>query len=122
MLIVVDDEQETTEEMAELLNSENFEVQSFNNGHRFKSSIVDFEGPLDAFIFDLKMPILSGFDLIEFAKARYPNVPIIMITGHGTQVDAERALNSGANLVLLKPLQPEILIESLRQIAQKRTI
>jgi DNA-binding response OmpR family regulator len=116
MLIIVEDESETASELAEFLSNENFETRIFNDSRSFESSFCDLIENTEALIIDLRMPFKSGFDLIKTVREQSPKIPIIILTGHGTEKDMVRALDLGANSVLLKPVELNILMETLRML------
>ena len=66
-----------------------------------------------AIISDIKMPGLDGFDLLALASQQYPGIPVLLITGHGEQNLAMRALREGAYDYLLKPIDRDDLVASL---------
>ena len=100
------------------------------NGHTAVTShsVVDAlrlfdEQPFDAVLSDVKMGALGGFDLLKRIKERAPNVPVILITGEATVVDAMEAMEAGAYDYLSKPVRNDVLGQLLkRAIEHKRLV
>ncbi len=66
-----------------------------------------------AIVSDIKMPGLDGFDLLAITSQQYPEIPVLLITGHGEHDLAIRALREGAYDYLLKPIDRDDLVASL---------
>jgi len=62
-------------------------------------------------ITDVQMPELDGQGLLERVRHRYPALPVLVMTGHGTVNGAVRAMRGGATDYLMKPFEPEVLLE-----------
>lgn len=79
---------------------------------------IDGHGPYDVIFMDNTMPILSGIDATQALRSGlYPNL-IIGLTGNALDDDINEFLNAGADLVLPKPLRPEVLKSLLHYISQ----
>ena len=76
----------------------------------------------DAAIIDLRMPGLSGWDVVEHIKRVAPETEIIISTGHGNMDDAIRALRSGAYDFLPKPVKLVTISNVLQRVAEKRSM
>lgn len=76
----------------------------------------------DAAIIDLRMPGLSGWDVVEHIKKVAPETEIIISTGHGNMDDAIRALRSGAYDFLPKPVKLVTISNVLQRVAEKRSM
>ena len=88
----------------------------FTGNAEYMYKVCDLIENTEALIIDLRMPFKSGFDLIKTVREQSPKIPIIILTGHGTEKDMVRALDLGANSVLLKPVELNILMETLRML------
>jgi DNA-binding NtrC family response regulator len=101
-LLVVDDEKNIREGLAEALRLDGHTVVTAPNGEegwaRFR------QGDIDLVITDLKMPNLSGEDLLKRIVTETPGIPVIVLTGHGTVENAVDAMRNGAYDFLTKPL------------------
>jgi DNA-binding NtrC family response regulator len=77
--------------------------------------------PVDLVIVDLHMPGMDGLTFVELARQRYPDLPVIVLTAHGSIQLAVRALHGGAADFLEKPFDRDQLLGTIsNQIAQKR--
>jgi DNA-binding NtrC family response regulator len=101
-LLVVDDEKNIREGLAEALRLDGHTVVTASDGvggwERFQ------QGDIDLVITDLKMARLSGEELLKRIDAQSPGVPVIVLTGHGTVENAVDAMRNGAYDFLTKPL------------------
>ena len=78
------------------------------------------ETQVDAVICDLKMPGMSGIELLALVKARHPKLPVIVVSGAGVMEDVVQALRLGADDYLVKPiLDLAVLSHALRKALQR---
>jgi DNA-binding NtrC family response regulator len=101
-LLVVDDEKHIREGLQKALNLDGYEVEVAADGKVALEKLGDED--IDLVITDLKMPRLSGEELMKEALGRYPYLPIIILTGHGTIENAVEAMRNGAYDFITKPL------------------
>jgi DNA-binding NtrC family response regulator len=101
-LLIVDDEKNIREGLEKALAIDGYEVELASDGKEALDMIE--EGDVDLVITDLKMPHLSGEELMREALDSYPYLPIIILTGHGTIENAVEAMRNGAYDFLTKPL------------------
>src|SRR3989338_4023822 len=103
-ILVVDDEPEILETISEFLTAEGFRVTTAASGEEALAFFAADAFPL--MITDMKMPGLSGLDLLRQVKAKYTDTEVIILTGYGTLENAIEALrNNGAYEYLRKPLE-----------------
>src|SRR5215472_3011961 len=76
----------------------------------------------DAIVSDIKMPGMDGLTLLEKIVAQYPETPVILITGHGEQDLAIRALRGGAYDYILKPIDRDDFAASLQRALHTRQL
>jgi DNA-binding response OmpR family regulator len=88
-ILIVDDEQEIREEIAEIFKEE-FEVTTANNGEEGLKKLQAEE--FDVAIVDLKMPVMDGFTMIQKADEQGHIAYAIILTGHGDREDLIKAL------------------------------
>jgi len=72
--------------------------------------------PWDLAVIDLNLPGRDGMDVIRLAKELYPDMPVIAVTAHTSDVYVDTAYRAGADLVLQKPVDKADLLEHLRQL------
>jgi DNA-binding response OmpR family regulator len=70
--------------------------------------------PFDVVVLDVKMPGASGFEVFHELRRLDPNLPIVLLTGHGSKEDAEEGKRAGAYDYLMKPIDIESLIAVMR--------
>lgn len=76
----------------------------------------------DVVLLDLRMPQLNGLQLLRELRARYPGMPIAMLTTSAEERDVVDCLQSGAQGYLLKDMEPDALIDALGRIVQGHTV
>ncbi len=101
-ILVVDDEKNIREGLAEALSLDGHAVRVAADGTEGLKAVE--EGAIDLVITDLKMPAMSGTELLKTLAGRYPGLPVIVLTGHGTIEDAVEAMRYGAFDFLTKPV------------------
>ena len=80
------------------------------------------EGGIDLILTDLKMPGLTGLELLRAAKAIAPDVDVILLTAFGTVEEAVKAMKDGAYDFLTKPFQREQLLKVVRKALERRDL
>jgi putative PEP-CTERM system response regulator len=101
-LLIVDDEKHIREGLEKALSRDGYDVVLASEGNEAIERVE--EGDVDLVITDLKMPKLSGEELMKEALEKYPYLPIIILTGHGTIENAVEAMRNGAYDFITKPL------------------
>ncbi len=101
-LLIVDDEKHIREGLEKALTLDGHEVELASDGEQ-AIDLID-EGGVDLVITDLKMPKLSGEELMKETLERHPYLPVIILTGHGTIENAVEAMRNGAYDYITKPL------------------
>ena len=83
-----------------------------------RESAAGQAGLPDLIFLDLKMPVMSGFEVLEWLREQTYNasIPVIVLSGSDQQADRERAVNLGAAAYLVKPISPETLSACLKQL------
>ncbi len=102
MILVIDDETNLRSGLAAALQEEGYQVQSAGSGKQGLEKINLFLP--DLVICDVKMPEMSGIELLKLAKQKHPDMPVIMLTGHAGLDDAVSAMKLGAYDFLTKPV------------------
>ena len=110
-ILVVDDEKNIRESLKILLEQDGFTVDTAENAFSAQRFIEEKE--YDAGIFDLKMPGMSGLDLLAWLQTQEQPFPVTMISAFGQVNDAVDALKIGAIDYIVKPFDPEILLDKL---------
>lgn len=106
-ILVVDDEKNIREGLGKVLELDGYKVLLACDG---KEAVQNLNrGDIDLVITDLKMPNLSGEEVLQKATTMSPNLPVIILTGHGTIENAVRAMKNGAYDYLTKPVNMDRL-------------
>ena len=107
-ILIVDDEKNYPRILGAVLEEEGYEIFTANSG---PEALETLEGTdVDLVLTDMKMPIMDGIQLLEKIKAKDPELPVIMMTAHGTVDKAVEAMQKGAYSYILKPFDNERLI------------
>jgi DNA-binding response OmpR family regulator len=112
-VLLVDDEAEFASTLAERLNLRGFEVRVANGGEEALRCISE-EVP-QVIILDVKMPGLSGMEVLKRVRADHPQVPVILLTGLSSTKEGIEGMQLGAFDYLMKPLEIEDLIAKIRE-------
>jgi len=109
-VLVVDDEAEIRALLSRRLRRSGFSVEEAGNGEE-ALALVD-KGVPDVVVTDMSMPRLGGLGLLKALRGRDPDLPVIILTGHGSLDNAIEALRDGSLFdYLLKPLDDLALLE-----------
>ena len=100
-ILVVDDQESMREMLADLLDMMGLEAEAVASG---EEALRALETPgIDLVITDLNMPKMDGMELMKQVKAKYPGMPVIVITGYGTFNTEKQVLSNGADGYIPKP-------------------
>ncbi len=116
-VFVVDDDDSVRRSLKDLLQSLNYDVETFASAEQFLTQ-KPFHG-IGCIILDVRMPGLSGLDLQERLNQTQCSMPIIFITGHGDLPMGVDAMKKGAVDFLSKPFDEEQLITAVQLALQK---
>ncbi|UGQ17537.1 sigma-54-dependent transcriptional regulator [Borrelia sp. RT1S] len=117
-VLVADDEKNIREGIATYLEEEGFFVFTASDGEEALETIENEK--IDAVISDLRMPHLSGEQLLKIAKDKNPDIPFIILTAHGTVDSAVDAMREGAYDFLTKPVDLERLLLIIKRALNSR--
>jgi two-component system, NtrC family, response regulator len=107
-ILIVDDEKNYTLILAAILEDEGFETLTANSGPEALATLS--ESDVDLVLTDMKMPGMDGIDLLERIKHADADLPVIMMTAHGTVEKAVEAMQKGAYNYILKPFDNDRLV------------
>ncbi|MDH5588928.1 MAG: PAS domain S-box protein [Gemmatimonadota bacterium] len=117
-VMVVDDQEEVAELFEEVLQISGFEVVRFSDSREARDYIESHAETLDAVVTDQTMPGLTGCDLAEFVASRSPWIPVVLLSGHSDVVNADTAGDLGVSRYLAKPVQMDVLIDTVREVVE----
>ena len=110
---VVDDDESARESLAFLLESADFDVVTYASAPAFLDALPDAKPGV--VITDVRMPEMSGQDLVARLSALKIKMPIVMITGHGDIPMAVEAMRSGVVDFLEKPFSESRMLDALKR-------
>lgn len=118
-LLIVDDDKELSTMLAEYLSSEGFDIDAAYNGLSAveKVKIQHY----DAVVLDVMMPELDGFGVLRHIRG-YSNVPVLMLTAKGDDIDRIVGLEMGADDYLSKPFNPRELLARVKAVLRRSSI
>lgn len=111
-VLLVDDEQSFVETLSERLQMRDLESETAYNGSEALSFVDDKEP--DVMVLDLKMPGINGMEVLRRVTKKFPNMRVIILTGHGTDRDEEESRRIGVFDYLKKPVDIEVLISRIK--------
>ncbi|MEO1239986.1 MAG: sigma-54 dependent transcriptional regulator [Pseudomonadota bacterium] len=119
-VLFVDDEEHLRLAAQQSLELEGIDVACFATGARALAKIDRaFNGVL---VTDIRMSGMDGLELMAHALARDPDLPVILITGHGDVTLAVASLRDGAYDFIEKPFAPSTLVDAVRRALEKRQL
>jgi DNA-binding response OmpR family regulator len=116
-ILLIDDEIEFVETLAERLELRGYAPKIVGDGESGVSMVASES--FDIAILDLMMPGLSGLDTLKQIKAINANLPVILLTGHGSTKDGMEGMRIGAFDFLMKPLDINELLEKIKLALNK---
>jgi len=111
-ILVIDDEAALRQTLARILQRAGYEVTTAESGEMGISILSS--ALFDLVYMDIRMPGMGGLQTLKAIHASQPNLPVILFTAQPDMNSAVEALRLGAADYLLKPLQPEVLLERTR--------
>ena len=111
-IYVIDDDEAVRQSIEFLLKTAGIEVRSFESAKAFLDVLPEITG--GCVVTDVRMPDITGIDLLRRVREVKPELPVIVITGHGDVPLAVEAMKLGAADFLEKPFDDDLLIASAR--------
>lgn len=119
-VLVADDERNIREGLAEALRLEGYEVALAADGEEALRAVEN--GRVDLVVTDLRMPKVSGNEVLKRVAGSYPGIPVIILTGHGTIEDAVDSMRIGAFDFITKPVNLDHLSLLVRRALESREL
>ncbi len=116
-IMIVDDEKIVRESLFHWFTKEGHTVERASSGFEALEKLE--ENPFELLFVDIKMPEMSGIELLEKVKTEYPETIVIIITAYGSIETAVKAMKLGASDYLLKPFKPDYLSLVMEKITQQ---
>jgi len=119
-ILIIDDEKAIRKTLSEILSFEGYKIDEAGDGEEGLKRFS--EKTYDLVLCDIKMPKLDGIEFLDKAKMVNPDVPIIMISGHGNIDTAVEAVKKGAFDYISKPPDLNRLLITLRNATEKQDL
>jgi DNA-binding response OmpR family regulator len=116
-ILLVDDDTELCGLLAEYLENEQFQVSSCHDGYS-ALHVLQQDHRFNAVVLDIMMPQINGLEVLQAIRAQH-NIPVIMLTGRGGDIDRIVGLEMGADDYLGKPCIPRELAARLRAVLRR---
>jgi DNA-binding NtrC family response regulator len=113
-VLIVDDDPSILEVLEARLTAAGFKAHKATNGSSALELLSKY--PIDILVSDIKMPEMSGLELLEKTRTIFPQLPVIFLTAYGTIPDAVDAVKAGAVDYLTKPFDGKELVWKIEQI------
>jgi len=111
-ILIVDDSRDLTHVIADFLSINGYQVHTAHNGHDALERMG--KEHIDIVVSDIHMPGMDGFTLMTEIKTKYPDIPVILITGFSVGDAQKIAFEKGANAFVAKPFR----LKDLKQVIE----
>jgi two-component system OmpR family response regulator len=119
-VLLVDDEAEFLEPMAARLERRLIPCSTAQTGEHALRLLK--EKHFDCAVVDVRMPVMDGLELLRRMRKEFPNVPVILLTGHASLELGIQGMELGAFDYLMKPVDLDELLDAIRRAAQNIAI
>jgi two-component system, OmpR family, response regulator len=117
-VLLVEDDDDNRELMAEVLAASGYQVFSAASGQDGLKTLS--EHSVDVVVTDVGMPGMGGLEMAKAAKAIAPTVPVVIVTGWAERDDIARARGKDVDAVLIKPVDPDALTAAVNEVVHGR--
>jgi len=118
--LLVDDEDEFLDIMLKRMRKRRLNVQGARSGQEALDILDD--SSIDVIALDVKMPGMDGLTTLKEIKRRFPNIEVIMLTGHANIEVAIKGMELGAFDYLMKPMNIDELVFKIQDAYKKKTL
>lgn len=119
-LLIVDDEKKICEILHEILHGESYEVVTALKGQNALEKMR--HNSFDLILLDIKLPDISGIDILKTIKKQYSDTSVVMISAFGTVSLAVEAIKNGADDFIEKPLETNRVLTTIRNVLEKKEL
>jgi two-component system, NtrC family, C4-dicarboxylate transport response regulator DctD len=121
-VIFIEDDELVRRASVQSLQLAGFDVAGYPSVEAAEPAIAGAGALPGAIVSDIRLPGASGLDLLEHCRAHVPDVPVILVTGHGDISMAVQAMRDGAYDFVEKPFASERLVETVRRALERRRL
>jgi len=118
-ITLVDDDRNILTSVSMALETEGYEISTFNDGEAGLKGILD--GAPDLVVLDIKMPRMTGMEVLEKLRET-SSVPVIFLTSKDDEIDEVLGLRMGADDYITKPFSQRLLIERIRSLLRRHNL
>ncbi len=119
-VLVVEDEAYVRDSLGELLRARGYDVDLEVSSQAALDCLA--HAPIDVVLTDLKLGSEDGIDVVRRVRAAAPEIPVLVLTGHGTIASAVACIKAGASEYILKPADPDVLDVALERAVSSRAL
>jgi len=119
-ILIIDDDRGTCETLGDVLRAKGYAVETATRGREGLDKLS--ARPFDAGIVDIKLPDISGLDLLEALKGASPETEVVFITGFASLATAIQAINGAAYAYITKPFEMDHLLAILHKALEKQRL
>ena len=119
-ILIIDDDRGTCETLGDVLRAKGYAVETATLGREGLDKLT--ARPFDAGIVDIKLPDISGLDLLEALKGASPETEVVFITGFASLATAIQAINGAAYAYITKPFEMDHLLATLDKALEKQRL
>ena len=116
-IVIAEDEDNIRAGLRDVLGKDGHVVTDVGSGEEALAALATH--PFDTAIVDLRMPGMSGIELLQSIRARWGHMAVIILTGHGSDTDKEMCMKLGAFAYLQKPLDIDLLSDTIKRANDK---
>lgn len=113
-ILIVEDDHDLREALVTTLELAKFRVEEAGSAEQALEKLA--RTPVDMVVSDVNMPGMSGHELLAEIQRKFPGLPVMLITAYGQISHAVNAMQSGAVDYLVKPFEPQVLVEAIDKV------
>lgn len=114
-ILLVDDDIVVLSALSKLLGQFGYTVSGASNSVAARGYVANDKMRFDLIVTDVVMPGINGMEFLTAVKKTFPDVPVIVVTGHADEHTTDEALGFGAFAYLVKPLNTRELVDTIER-------
>src|SRR5262245_222216 len=119
-ILIVDDDKDLRSILGDILSDEGYHIVLADSGEHALQRLE--KQPVNLVLTDLKMPGMSGQQLFEACLQRYPSLPVVILTAHGTVDEALEMIRDGAYDYIAKPYNTQDLLMRISRALEREEL
>jgi two-component sensor histidine kinase/ActR/RegA family two-component response regulator len=119
-ILIIDDDESTCKSLSLIFRKKNYEIETAGTGEEAIEKAR--ERFFNMALLDIKLPDMEGVELLAPLKEMHPDMVIIMVTAYASMETAVRALNEGASFYIIKPLNMDEVLSTIREVLEKQKL